>query len=140
MKFSLFLSSIVILMFFSCKAQQYTLDSLPEKQLIFGSGGGITGEVNTYIMLENGQVFYSNSLVDEHKELKSITKKEALGAFEKTSALQLSEIDFNHPGNMYYFIEEVNGEEKNRVTWGSTSHEVDEKCEALYKELRMTIK
>jgi len=140
MKISLFFSALIVLLFFSCKAQQYTIDNLPEKQLVFGSGGGITGEVNTYTMLENGQVFYRSSLIDEHKELKSIAKKEAVAAFEKINDLHLSAIDFDHPGNLYYFIEEVNGDEKNRVTWGSTNHSVDEKCEALYKELRMTIK
>lgn len=136
----LLICALAILMLFSCKAQQYTIDDLPSKQLIFGRGGGITGEVNTYTLLENGQLFHNNSLTADYKELNSIDKKQAKSAFEKMATLKLSEIDFNHPGNMYYFIEEVDGDKKHRVTWGAHDYEVDATCEAFYKELRTTIK
>lgn len=136
----IFLFSLFFIMLFSCKSQQFTVDELPDKQLIFGRGGGISGEVNTYTLLENGQVFYNNSLTKENSEIKSIRRKEAVLCFQKMDSLKLSEMNFDHPGNMYYFLEEVNGEERYRVTWGSNDHEVSSECKDFYKELRTTIK
>lgn len=134
------LLSLFFVIIYSCKSQQYTIDDLPETQLIFGSGGGISGEVTTYTLLENGQLFYNNSLTKENTEIKSLTKKEATSCFQKMEGLQLSQMNFDHPGNLYYFLEEVNGDEKNRVTWGSTDHDISEECKTFYKELRTTIK
>ena len=134
------LLSLFTFFLFSCKSQTYTLDNLPENLLIFGSGGGITGEVNTYTLLENGQVFYSNSITKESAEMERLTKREAASCFKKMEDLKLSEMSFDHPGNLYYFLEEVRGDEKYRVTWGSNDHEISEECKTFYKELRTTIK
>jgi len=136
----LLILSLFLIILSSCKSQQYTLDELPDTQLIFGRGGGISGEVNTYTLLENGQVFHTNSLTKESEEIKSLSKKEAATCFQKMDSLKLSEMDFDHPGNLYYFLEEVNGEERNRVTWGSNEHDISEECKTFYKELRTTIK
>jgi len=132
--------SLFLIVLVSCKSQQYTINDLPNTQLIFGSGGGISGEITTYILLENGQVFYKNSLTKENKELESLSKKDAASCFQKMEVLKLSEMNFDHPGNRYYFLEEVNGDDKHRVTWGANDHEISEECKTLYKELRTTIK
>lgn len=139
MKTILFLSLFSVFLF-SCKSQQYTIDELPAEQLVFGNGGGITGEVSTYTLLENGQVFYNNSLTKEHTEMESLAKKVAKSSFKKLEALKLFEVNFDHPGNMYYFLEEIKGDSIHRVTWGSSEHEISEACKAFYKELRTTIK
>lgn len=131
--------SFLSLLLFNCKGQ-YTIDELPEKLLVFGSGGGMTGAVTTYTLLENGQLFSNNSITKEHQELEKLPKKTAKAFFEKMQALELSKTDFNHPGNLYYFIKQVDGEEYYTVTWGSQDHEVSADCEALYKELFELIK
>lgn len=136
----LLILSLFLVTLFSCKSQQYTSNDLPDNQLVFGRGGGISGEINTYTLLENGQFFYNNSFTKENAEIKSLTKKEATSYFQKMAVLQLSEMNFNHPGNLYYFLEEVNGGERHRVTWGSNDHTISEKCKAFYKELRTLIK
>ena len=107
MKTMLFTSAIFILILYGCKAQQYSIDDLPEKQLIFGNGGGMSGMVKTYTLLENGQLFHKNSLTEEATELESISKKEAKTCFADLEQLSLSEMNFDHPGNMYYFLETV---------------------------------
>lgn len=132
--------SLFFVVLFNCKSQQYSIDNLPDTRLIIGSGGGMSGEVNTYTVLENGQVFYHNSLTKEHTELESIGKKAAIACFQKMDSLKLSELNFDHPGNLYYFIEEVDGERRHRVTWGSNDHTVSSECSDFYKELRTAIK
>ncbi len=131
--------SFLTVLFFSCKSQ-YSIDELPEKLLVFGSGGGMTGGVTTYTLLENGQLFSYNSITKENKERETLPKNMAKIFFEKMQALKLSEMNFNHPGNLYYFIKQVDGEEYYAVTWGSQDHEVSNECLALYKELVEKIK
>jgi len=140
MKSMFLFSCILVLSFFGCKSQQYTFEDLPEKQLVFGSGGGVTGAVDTYVLLENGQFFHTNSLTKKVKELESISKQEAQECFIKLEELSLSEMDFDHPGNMYYFLEDIQADQTHRVTWGSNDHEISEECKTFYKELRATIK
>jgi len=140
MKSIILFSSFIFLSLFGCKSQQYTFDDLPEKQLVFGSGGGITGAVDTYTLLENGQCFHTNSLTKESKELESISKKEAKECFIKLKELSLSEMDFDHPGNRYYFLEDVTSGSKHKVVWGSNDNKVSDDCLNFYKELKNHIK
>lgn len=140
MKSMFLFSSILVLSFFGCKSQQYTFEDLPEKQLVFGSGGGMTGAVNTYVLLENGQFFHTNSLTKEVKELESVSKKEAKKCFVKLEELSLSELDFDHPGNRYYFLEEVKSDSIHKVVWGSNDNEISEDCVNFYNELKTHIK
>jgi len=136
----LLIFSFFLIGFSSCKSQLFSIEDLPEKQLIIGRGGGISGEVSTYTLLENGQVFYNNSLTKENAEIKSINKKEATSFFQKMDSLKLSEMNFEHPGDMYYFLEEVNGEERYRVIWGSNDYDAPKGCKDFYTKLRTTIK
>lgn len=129
---------LFFIVFFSCKSQQYGSDHLPEKQLVFGKGGGFSGAEDAFSLLENGQLFQLSSLTNERRELKGIKKKEAKSYFTQIYDLRLPETDFDHPGNVYYYLEVVNGEGKYRVTWGSNAHEVPETYKTLHKQL-MTI-
>lgn len=135
MKTTISLSTLVVLLFFNCKAQQFTIDKLPEKQLIFGSGGGMSGVSDTYILLENGQLFHTNSLAYETNELKRVSQAKAKEYFKKMADITFSEIQFDHPGNRYYFLEDRTAGTQNRIVWGSTEMEVPIECKTLYQEL-----
>lgn len=140
MKSMFLFSGILVLSFFGCKSQQYTFEELPENQLVFGSGGGITGASDTYILLENGQLFHTNSLIKDSVELESLTKEEAKMCFKKLDSLSLSEMEFDHPGNRYYFLEEVKGDTAHKIVWGSNGNKISEDCVNFYNELKNHIK
>jgi len=102
----------------SCQSKKYTLEDLPEKQIIVGSGGGFAGVYNHYIFLDNGQVFKHFSVGDttvSYGKLKKPDSKELWTAFE---ALQFDSISLISPGNMSYFVEHKIAEKAHRVTWG----------------------
>ncbi|WP_273565427.1 hypothetical protein [Maribacter halichondriae] len=139
MKPTFCLTALLIFSFLGCKSQHYSFEELPPERIVFGNGGGITGASDTYVLLENGQLFHTNSLTKETIELEKISKKEAKKCFSKIDSLNLSKMEFEHPGNRYYFIEEIHGDEKVKVTWGSNDHEIDEGCKEFYKELMTTI-
>lgn len=135
MKTTILLSALVILLLIRCKAQEFTSDNLPEKQLLFGSGGGMSGASDTYTLLENGQLFHTNSLTDETKALSKVSKAKAKYYFKQLFDISFSEIQFDHPGNRYYFLEDRNGDARHRIVWGSTENEVPAACTTLYQEL-----
>ena len=140
MKTMLFTSAIFILILYGCKAQQYSIDDLPEKQLIFGNGGGMSGMVKTYTLLENGQLFMNNSLTKESTEIGILKKKECKAVFKKLAGLKLREVEFDHPGNRYYFLEDYTDGEACRITWGKEGYEVASEIKNLYNQLNEIIK
>ncbi|MEO9892309.1 hypothetical protein [Aurantibacter sp.] len=139
MKLTLLFSCMLVLTFLGCKSQQYTFEELPDKQIVFGNGGGMTGATNTYVLIENGQLFYSNSITKEVTELDAISKKEAKLIFLKLQELSISELDFNHPGNRYYFLEEVSLDNKHRIIWGSEGYKISDEYSNFYKQLKKLI-
>ena len=124
----------------SCKSQQYTVEDLPQKQLVFGSGGGMSGASDSYILLENGQLFHSNSLTKVTEELPQIDKAKAKEYYKKMADITFAQIQFNHPGNRYYFLEDLTVEGGDRIVWGSTENEIPIECKNLYKELTTHLK
>ena len=135
MKLKITLTTFLFVILLSCKSQQFTLENLPEKQLVFGKGGGMAGSVDTYILLENGQLFHTNSITKKSEELEEVEVAKTKELFDQLDALQLASIDFNHPGNIYYFIEDVNEDSSSKVVWGSNDYEVEPLCKTLYTNL-----
>lgn len=140
MKWTLLFFSLLFYLLLGCRSQQYSSKELPDKQLVFGNGDGITGVVDTYILLENGQLFHTNSITNTTVELQPLSTKQAEAFFHGIKELSLSDIDFNHPGNNYYFLEEVNENLKNRIVWGAEDQRLSKDRLEFYKELRSHIK
>ena len=139
MKRTLVFSILLFSALLGCKSPRYSFDELPDKQLVFGKGGGMAGMVDTYILLQNGQLFHHNSVTELTEELQPLSKKEASAYFMGIDELGLSEIDFYHPGNSYYFLEEVNENQRHRIVWGSKDHKLSKDCLEFYTELKATI-
>ncbi|MBU3024530.1 hypothetical protein [Zobellia galactanivorans] len=140
MKRTLVFSILLFLALLGCKSPRYSFDELPDVQLVFGKGGGMAGMVDTYILLQNGQLFHHNSVTETTKELQALSKKEASAFFMGIEELGLSEIDFYHPGNSYFFLEEVKENQRHRVVWGAKDHKLSKDCLEFYKELKSHIK
>ncbi len=124
---------------FSCKTTTYTIDNLPEKQLYFGSGGGFTGMVNEYLLLENGQLFKVPS-PGQLEEMDKVKKKKAESIYMDYETLGFKELIFNQPGNIYYFIRMVDGESENFISWSDQRPLPEVKMMDFYKSLMETVK
>lgn len=121
--------------FFTCKSQLYTADKLPEQQLLFGSGGGFSGEITEYILLENGQLFKKSSIKNTILEMGSIKKRDAKNLLKEVTSLQLDKNAVSKPGNMSYFVCLKNGSTEHRSTWGNPNYQADSTLEATYQKL-----
>ena len=126
--------------FQSCQPQQFLFKKLPEKRLEFGNGGGFAGTADTYTLLQNGQLFHTNSLTQETLELESFEKNEAKDFFKRIEREELSNLQFNHPGNTYYFITYRTSNNEHKLVWGSTESTTPPICRKLYKDLIATVK
>ncbi|MBK8557024.1 MAG: hypothetical protein IPL65_15190 [Lewinellaceae bacterium] len=128
---------VTVLGFSLCKSNRYNTTNLPEKQIRWGTGGGFTAIEKTYILLENGQIFQPPvSLRDTLKEIKPAVKsKVAKNIYEIVEENGLSTLDYMHPGNLYSFIEVVNGDVVNRISWGDRNSAPPEAVTSIYEQL-----
>ncbi|MCB0654020.1 MAG: hypothetical protein KDC85_22265 [Saprospiraceae bacterium] len=134
----LFASLLTGLFFASCRTT-YTTESFPEKQLFFGSGGGFTGMVTEYLLLDNGQL-YKHPAPEVYEELDRIKKKKAESLYAQYDSLGLDNLMFNQPGNIYYFIRMVNGENENYLSWSDERPLPEVEMMDFYKSLMETVR
>lgn len=123
----------------ACKQTRYTADKLPEKLLRWGSGGGVVGKEKSWILLENGQIF-ATDIMGKTTESNKVSGKKAKSLFKTAEALGIAKMEFNHPGNLYYFLEWQNGDMVSRIVWGDKNLPVDKSVEALYNDLNALLK
>ncbi len=138
--FPIYLFLIIGLFFVACKSQRYSADKLPDQQVLFGSGGGFTGEVTEYILLDNGQLFKKSSLKNTMTEMGQIKQKEAKQLMKEVEKLNLEKTKVSEPGNMYYFVCIKNGDTEHKTTWGSATYEIDSTVQSLHKKLMTAAK
>ena len=128
------------MLFFCCKHQpKFTADTLPTKQLRWGTGGGFAGLENTRVLLENGQIF-ANKLSGPLAEAKKTKAKTATTLFKTVQALDLAKLEFSHPGNLYSFLEIQEGDAIQRITWGDPNFPVNPAVQAAFDQLNGLVK
>ena len=123
----------------ACKHTKYTAEKLPEKQIRWGTGGGFVGKESAHILCDNGQIFNRDILGNTSISGKTKGKK-AKALFKTVEELGLAKMEYNHPGNIYYFIEIQEVDIVSRVVWGDKGSPVGKPIEDLYGELNGLLK
>lgn len=131
-----FAAILLLLGLTGCQAGKHPPGDLPERQLRFGGGGGFAGAYEEYVLLENGQLFYRNAVEKPLTELPAIRRSLARRLWEQAEALPFASMAFEHPGNLYHFLEWRDGDGAHRLTWGDPDRPVDPKVQTLYEDLR----
>jgi hypothetical protein len=107
--------------------------------LSFGNGGGFTGAESAYVLLDNGQLFgvqkNNHTIEDSYVPLKQLSRTITRQLFDKADELQLSQLAFSHPGNIYYFIGLVEKNSTHRITWGDSGQQAPGEVENFYHQL-----
>lgn len=140
MKKLLLLLPLSTLLFAQCKVVKYTPEKLPVKQILFGDGGGYANLETTYTLLENGQLFKRTGNDGKYEELKPLKASEARQIFEKVASLQLYKLDIYKPGNLYYFLQDVNAKTDSRIVWGAGDFLPPKSVVAVFRDLYATAK
>ncbi len=121
----------------ACSSTQYTLDTLPERQLYFGSGGGFAGTTTEYMLLDNGQLFRNDP--KGYTPLEPAKAGEARRAFKQFYKMKLDTLSYNEPGNLYYFIRMKDEGATYEITWGSNKDLPNDNIETYYQRLNQII-
>ena len=106
------------------------------KEIKFGEGGGFTGAITEYQIKPNGDIFIKNSYNKENRKIKTIDDSELKNIEKKFNSLSVESMNFNHPGNLYYFIE--SGQTK--IVWGNSSFPEPKDIKELFFQLNQIIK
>ena len=126
----LFLFTILL---FSCN-KKLAADKMPTTRLEFGHGGGFTGAVTTYFLLENGKIYEETADKTAYTRINSIGKDEAKALFADCEKLNTLRTDA--PGNLYYFVTIKKGEAiPKRWIFGDPATATPQELENFYKRL-----
>jgi len=130
---------LLILGLTSACGTQGVLYEYRDTTIEFGSGGGFTGQVTEYYLDATGNLKKIESLSATETNLGKIKKSNLKKIYKSLSELNFAKTDFDHPGNMYYFIREVNASSVNEVVWGSTDNQVPKEIQIFYDLLISSI-
>ena len=92
----------------------------------FGSGGGITGEVNSHVLSKNGTLTFNSETIE-------VEKKELSKLFNQ--AEKLKNIKLRDPRNFYYYLDIKSNDSSNRIVWGAETKDLKPEIKTLYENL-----
>ncbi len=129
-------SPLFILMIPGC---QPAVDFPPDykgDQLHFGQGGGFSGILQYYVLLDDGRLFQKGFRDSVFAKSDTWEKPFVRQIFKSYSMLELEHIRHYEPGDLYYFIEyRTRRKPPHRIAWGRPGHQPDEKIVAFYNLL-----
>lgn len=131
-----FLLLFVAALIFGCKDKAVFPVDYKGSQIHFGQGGGFTGEVNYFVVLDDGRLFErqgsDSSFVMRDRWKTDFTRQ----TFANYHTLGLDKISHHQPGNLYYFIEfRAPGEKSHVITWGAQGNTPPEQVKLYYRTL-----
>ena len=131
---------IMVLVFNSCKSHNCTNENnIKYQYILIGSGGGGFPTYTGYSISSLGELrtFKSNNSGQyEYSEPVTVSKDIVESAFQSLKNSGFYEENFNHPGNVSYFIQLKDDSSNTKsVTWGSPSHNPSSKITDYYKTM-----
>ena len=139
MKYLYYVSIIMVFTIVGCSSQN-GLAKYENTEIVFGSGGGYSGQVIEYRINTDRELTSTNSLTKETKTIGKLSKKETKALYDELSELKLPLIDYNKPGNMSYFVKQSKGNKESKVVWGDISEDIPKDVKAYYDLLMSIVK
>jgi len=113
---------LVFVTFIQCKTKDYvTPYNYEGRSLSFGNGGGFTGKVLDFTLMDNGQVFKGVNKEGVVDMIKKVKKDKVNQIFNTYDLLALGEMSVDDPGNMYYYISMNDNGKIKKLTWGGAN-------------------
>jgi len=109
------------------------LDRYQGRQLIVGSGGGITGAWKEYRLLENGQTYVRTHLDAGFTLQKTLPTADVAPLFKQAQQAHWKPLD--EPGNVYYYVSQKKGSQQITIKWGYPKIKPADEFQKLYNKL-----
>jgi len=111
------------------------------EQIHFGQGGGFTGGVNYFALLDDGRLFQRNPKDSSYVYVDRWDKPFVKQMMNSYHQLQLDSLDYYEPGDLYYFIKHQSADAPlHRITWGRNGFKPDPKLINYYHLLYQSTK
>ncbi len=138
----LFLLSLIL--FFGCQSTKTIPADYEGQRITFGAGGGFTGAVTTYCLLENGRLYKKEGIPgkneSEYEKIGRLNKSERTALLNQgAEAIKIFEYE-GQPGNMYAFVDCELDAGKGRFTWDMGDPPTGDILYELYLSLMKTVK
>lgn len=103
-------------------------------------GGGYSGQVQEYQVRNDGTIIKYNHISRDSTQVATIQKKQLKQVYKGFESYVIPNSEFNHPGNMYYFIKNMNGEKEEQIVWGDHEVKVPTEVQEYYNLLKSFVK
>ncbi|MBN2610212.1 MAG: hypothetical protein JXB00_01510 [Bacteroidales bacterium] len=105
-----------------------------ETYIVFGSGGGFTGQVTAFKLYKNGKILKGTGKAEvTYHEYAKLKKSVAKNVFNELNNENF--VSFREPGNMYYFISYTYKKKEVNYTWGASSFDPPELLQGIFHRL-----
>lgn len=129
---------LLCLCLFSCGTTQYTPEDYPETQLRWGAGGGFSGQMSRYALLDNGDIFYAKSAVDSMVQIHSIDENLAKQLCTNAVNLNLSQVrkvPTIGQSTMQQYLKVMNAEGSSEIQWSDPKEIPNQGVTRLFSQL-----
>lgn len=121
----------------SC-SHKIATEKLPATQILFGKGGGFTGQTQDFALLEDGRVLEIQTNSAEQKILKKISKDRVKSLYASIESFPSQTWLYNVPGNIYHYITvKKEGKKDRKIVWdgGRDAKNLPSNIEEYYQKL-----
>jgi hypothetical protein len=131
---------IIVVLFlglYGC-SRKIATDKLPATQIVFGQGGGFTGAIQEYALLQDGRIVEIRKDSATQHIVEKMSKKKTAGFYAQVDSMRLHTWLYNRPGNIYhYVILKREGKKDNKIVWDGSGNDVHapKNIEEYYKRL-----
>lgn len=87
-----------------CADKQFSLEEYSGTFIEFGSGGGITGQEDRFLLLPDGRIFQYDLGANQYNQARRISRDEASSLFQSAEIIANNASDIDAPGNIYHFL------------------------------------
>ncbi len=135
----LLIGLVFVLCCCACQRPDFRPDAIEQDYLTMGKGGGMTNQVDTYYILEDGYVHHHDNLSETYEPLGRLNAEQRAQTFTQAAVLADSLSDYQEPGNLYYFLTIHTPDTVRSFTWGNDSAPPPEAVSALYQQTQQLV-
>lgn len=129
---------LITALFGSCSSSgKVTADT--DKSIVFGNGGGFTGQYTTYKLNTDGRIYLLHA-DSSQQQIKKLRKKQTSEIFSHADKIRNTLPEFSHPYNLTWFIRYYSEGQSLIYEWGDPAFPVATEIKDLYTQLNSSIK